>query len=138
MVKSSQDFVSTVTLSDAQKASLIELVPAFEHFLRERGTRREYDPRTSSLQDQETRDIHRSRRGYPEELRSVVCDLGINFNEGGMPHKREFSKVLMVWKRTKVQTEVKTSTEALHLLWSSSSQSTERTCKKRSSPTGVL
>ena len=30
-----------------------------------------------------------------------------------MPHKREFSNVLMAWKRTQVQVEAKTSTEAL-------------------------
>ena len=49
----------------------------------------------------------------PEELRSIASDLGIDLTSGGMPHKREFSKVLVAWKRTKVQTEVKTSTEAL-------------------------
>ena len=30
-----------------------------------------------------------------------------------MPHKREYSKLLMAWTRTKAQVEVKTSTEAL-------------------------
>ena len=47
----------------------------------------------------------------PKELRTVVSDMGIDLSAGGMP--REFSKVLMAWKRTKVQSEVKTSTETL-------------------------
>ena len=49
----------------------------------------------------------------PEELRTVASDLGINLADGRMPHKREYSKVLMAWKRTKAQVEVETSTEAL-------------------------
>ena len=36
-IVASQDFVSTVTLSDAQQPSPIELEPAFEHLLRDVG-----------------------------------------------------------------------------------------------------
>ena len=36
-IMASQDFISTVTLTDAQKSSLVELEPAFEHLLRDVG-----------------------------------------------------------------------------------------------------
>ena len=49
----------------------------------------------------------------PEELKTIASDLVINLTDGGMPHKREYAKVLTAWKRTKAQVEVKTSTEAL-------------------------
>ena len=108
----SQDFVSTVTLSDDQKASLMDLEPAFEHLLRDVGLEENtiLALRHCRIKDRET---FTGLADAPEELRSIASDLGIDLTSGGMPHKREFSKVLMAWKRTKVQTEVKTSTEAL-------------------------
>ena len=97
-------FTSSLALTDAQKASLAELEPAFEHLLRDVGL----DGSTMCairhcrINDRETfTDLADS----PEVLRTIA--------DGGMPHKREYSKVLMAWKRTKAQVEVKTSTEAL-------------------------
>ena len=111
-IMASQDFVSSLVLTEAQVSSLVELEPAFEHLLRDVG-----------LQEETIRALRHCRIGdretftgladAPEELRSIATDLGINLGDGGMPHKREFSKVLMAWKRTKIQVELKTSTEAL-------------------------
>ena len=108
----SQDFVSTVALTDDQKASLMDLEPAFEHLLRDVGLEENtiLALRHCRIKDRET---FTGLADAPEELRSIASDLGIDLTSGGMPHKREFSKVLMAWKRTKVQTEVGTSTEAL-------------------------
>ena len=33
----------------------------------------------------------------PEDLDSVASNMGIDLSAGGVPHKREFSKVLMAW-----------------------------------------
>ena len=40
-------------------------------------------------------------------------DMVINFESGGMPHKREFARISTAWKKAKAQLEVKTSTETL-------------------------
>ena len=106
-----QDFVSSVLLSEAEKASLINLKPAFEHLLRDVGLEEStiLANRHCRINDRET---FTGLADSPEELRSISADVGINLKDGGMRHKREFSKVLMEWKRTKAQVEVKTSTEA--------------------------
>ena len=108
----SQDFVSTVNLSDDQKASLVDLEPAFEHLLRDVDLEENtiLALRHCRIKNRET---FTGLADTPEDLRSVSSDLSIDLTTVGMPHKREFSKLLVAWKRTKVQTEVKTSTEAL-------------------------
>ena len=90
----------------------VELEPAYEYLLRDVGLEEStiHALRHCRIKDRET---FTGLAEAPEELRSVASDLGINLKEGGMPHKRELSKVLMASKRTKVQVEVKTSTEAL-------------------------
>ena len=107
----SQGFVSTVTLTDAQKSALVDLEPVLEHLLIVVGLE---ESTILALRHFRIKDLYTftGLAEAPEELRSVAADLGINLNEGGMPHKREFSKVLMVLKRTKVQVEVQTSTKA--------------------------
>ena len=92
--------------------SLVELEPAFEHLLRDVGLDEStiWALRHCRINDRET---FTGLADSPEELRTIASDLGINLADGGMPHKREYSKVLMAWKRTKAQVEVKTSTEAL-------------------------
>ena len=108
----SQDFVSTVTQSDAQQSSLIELELAFQHLLRDVGLEEStiLALHHCMIKDRET---FTGLADVPEGLRSVASDMGIDFSAGGMLPKREFSKVLMAWKRTTVQIEVKTSTEEL-------------------------
>ena len=112
MAPTSQDFISSLTLTDAEKASLAELEPAFERLLRDVGLEEStvWALRHCRINDRET---FTGLADSPEELRTIASDLGINLTDRGMPHKREHSKVLMAWKRTKAQVEVKTSTEAL-------------------------
>ena len=112
VIMTSQDFASTVTLSDDQKTALIDLEPAFEHLLRDVGLDERDDPRTSSFQVKD-RETFSGLADAPEEPRSIAPDLDIDLTAGGMPHKREFSDVLVALRRTKVQTEVKTNTKAL-------------------------
>ena len=91
---------------------MAELEPAFEHLLRDVGLDESTicALRHCRINDRET---FTGLADSPEELRTKASDLGVNLADGRMPHKREYSKVLMVWKRTKAQVEVKTSTEAL-------------------------
>ena len=92
-------------LSEAEKISLINLEPAFEHLLRDVGLEEStiLANRHCRINDRET---FTGLADSPEELRSISADVGINLKDGGMPHKREFSKVLMAWKRAKAQVEV--------------------------------
>ena len=108
----SQVFSSTLTLTDEQKSSLPQLEPAFEHLHRDVGLAEDtiYALRHCRIEDRET---FTGLADTPEELKTIASDLGINLTDGGMPHKREYAKVLTAWKRTKAQVEVKTSTEAL-------------------------
>ena len=137
---------SSLTLTDAQKTSLVELEPAFEHLLRDVGLDEStiWALRHCRVNDRET---FTGLADSLEELRTIASDLGINLTDGGMPQKREYSKVLMAWKRTKAQVEVITSIEALQRQhgepvrmlpedWTpslNSSPSTGRIYKKRSS-----
>ena len=107
-----QDYTSTLYLTDEQKSSLPQLEPAFEHLIRDVGVAEDtiYALRHCRIEDRET---FTGLADTPEELKTIASDLGINLTDGGMPHKREYAKVLTAWKRTKAQVEVKTSTEAL-------------------------
>ena len=100
-----QDYTSTINLTDEQKTSLPKLEPAFEHLLRDVGVAEDtiYALRHCRIEDRET---FTGLADSPEELKTIASDLGINLADGGMPHKREYAKVLRAW-------EVKTSTEAL-------------------------
>ena len=87
--------------------------PAFEHLLRDVGLDESTicALRQRRINDRET---FTGLADSPEELRSIASEIGIRLRRGGrMPHKREYSKVLMAWKRTKAQVEFKTRTEAL-------------------------
>ena len=108
----SQVYTSTLTLTDEQKSSLPQLEPAFEHLLRDVELAEDtiYALRHCRIKDRET---FTGLADTPEELKTFASDLGINLTDGGMPHKREYAKVLTAWKRTKAQVEVKTSTEVL-------------------------
>ena len=48
-----------------------------------------------------------------EGLKSLAKDMGIDLENGGMPHKSEFARISTAWKKAKAQMDVKTTTEAL-------------------------
>ena len=72
----SQDFTSSLTLTDAQKTSLVELEPAFEHLLRDVGLDEStiWALRHCRINDRET---FTGLADSPEELRTIASDLGI-------------------------------------------------------------
>ena len=46
-------------------------------------------------------------------LKDGAADLGTNLMGGGLPHKREFARVVTAWKTAKVMTETKIQTDAV-------------------------
>ena len=107
-----QSFQSKRALTDEQRARAIALEPAFEHLLREVGVDEAtiWALRHARINDRET------FTGLVEsasELKEISTDLGIDISFGGMPHRRELSKLTTAWKRAKAQAEVKEQTEAL-------------------------
>ena len=84
VIMASQDFTSSLTLTDAQKTSLTELEPAFEHLLRDVGLGEAtiLALRHCRINDRET---FTGLADSTEELRTIASDLGINLADGGMP-----------------------------------------------------
>ena len=108
----SQKFVSILTLTEQQIADADQLEPSFEHLLRDakvdNGTILAL--RHCEISDRET---FVGLDDSAEGLKSLAKDMGIDLESGGMPHKREFSRLSTAWKKAKAQLEVKTTTEAL-------------------------
>ena len=77
----SQVFTSSLTLTDAQVTSLVELEPAFEHLLRDVGLDEStiWALRHCRINDRET---FTGLADSPEELRTIASDLGINLADG--------------------------------------------------------
>ena len=46
-------------------------------------------------------------------LKDGASDLGFNLSTGGLPHKREFARVVSAWKTAKVMAETKVQTDAV-------------------------
>ena len=85
-----QDFVSRVTLTDAQREALSTLEPSFEHLLHDA----KVDPATilalrhCQITDRET---FAALDDTVDGLKTVALDMEIDLAGGGMPHKREFA-----------------------------------------------
>ena len=106
-----QDFVSRVTLTDAQREVLPTLEPSFEHLLDDA----KVDPATilalrhCQITDRET---VAALDDTVDGLKTVALDMGIDLL-GGMPHKREFARITTAWKKARAQADIKVTTEAL-------------------------
>ena len=46
-------------------------------------------------------------------LKEGASDLGFDLSSGGLPHKREFARVVTAWKTAKVMAETKLQTDAV-------------------------
>ena len=46
-------------------------------------------------------------------LKDGAADLGTNLSGGGLPHKREFARVVTAWKTAKVMAETKIQTDVV-------------------------
>ena len=107
-----QDFVSRVTLTDAQREVLPTLEPSFEHLLHDA----KVDPATilalrhCQITDRET---FAALDDTVDGLKTVALDMGIDLPGGRMPHKREFARITTAWKKARAQADIKVTTEAL-------------------------
>ena len=111
-VMSVQDFVSRVTLTDAQREVLPTLEPSFEHLLHDA----KVDPATilALRHCQKTdRETFAALDDTVDGLKTVALDMVIYFLGGGMPHKREFARITTAWKKVRSQADIKVTTEAL-------------------------
>ena len=140
-------FESLVKLTDEQTNGLPSLEPAFEHLLRDTGLEESTIQaiRHCEIKDRET---FSNLADTAEELKTLAADMGMDVKDGGMPHRREYARVLTAWKKCRTEVEVKVNTEALQKQqrepirmlpedWTSvmvhfnSSRSTETICKRK-------
>ena len=108
----SQDFVSTIVLTEQQIAAADQLEPSFEHLLRDSKVDNSTILALRHCQITD-RDTFVGLDDSTEGLKALAKDMGIDLESGGMPHRREFARICTAWKKAKAQVEVKTSTEAL-------------------------
>ena len=105
-------FTSTISFTDGQIAGAPSLEPAFEHLLRNSMTHESIITglRVNEITDRDTFvNMFDSEAGLFEE----AGDLGIDMVAGGLPHKREFARVVTAWKRAKVVAETKLQTDSV-------------------------
>ena len=106
------DFLSRVTLTDAQCEVLPTLEPSFEHLLHDA----KVDPATilalrhCQITDRQT---FAALDDTVDGLKTVALDMGIDISGGGMPHKREFARITTAWKKARAEADIKVTTEAL-------------------------
>ena len=109
---SEQDFVSRVTLTDAQCEVLPTLEPSFEHLLHDA----KVDPATilalrhCQITDRAT---FAALDDTVDGLKTVAMDMGIDLPGGGMHHKRELARITTAWNKARPQADIKVTTEAL-------------------------
>ena len=88
----SQDFASLVTLTDQQLADAIQLEPSFEHLLRDAKVDNAtiLALRHCQMSDGDT---FVGLDDSADGLKSLAKDMGIDLENGGMPHRREFARI---------------------------------------------
>ena len=107
-----QNFVSMVTLTDAQREKIVSLELSFEHLLHDA----KVDPATNlalrhcQITDRET---FAALEDTVDGLKTLALDMGIDLAGGGMRHKREFARITTAWKKARAQADIKVTTEAL-------------------------
>ena len=87
-------FNSTIAIAADQLATAPQLEPAFEHLLR-------------------NSTVHVNMFDSEAALKDGASDLGFDLSTGGLPHKREFARVVTSWKTAKVMSETKLQTDAV-------------------------
>ena len=105
-------FTSTISIPAAQLADAPQLEPAFEHLLRNSSVHESVigTLRVNAITD---RDTFVSMFDSEAALKEGASDLGFDLTTGGLPHKREFARVVTSWKTAKVMSETKLQTDAV-------------------------
>ena len=104
-------FISSITVSDAQLATAPSLEPAFEHLLRN-STVHETINSVLKVNEVVDRDTFVDMFDSEAALEDGAVDLGFNLSTGGLPHKREFARVVTAWKTAKVMADTETDAVA--------------------------
>ena len=86
------EFVSALTYSDEQKNAARNLAQDQRHT---------------------DRDTFVNMFDSESTLKDGAADVGTNLMGGGLPHKREFARVVTAWKTAKIMTETKIQTDAV-------------------------
>ena len=105
-------FTSSISIPSAQLADAPQLEPAFEHLLRNSSVHESVIStlRVNAITD---RDIFVNMFDSEAALKEGASDLGFDLTSGGLPHKREFARVVTSWKTAKVMSETKLQTDAV-------------------------
>ena len=105
-------FTSTISIPAAQLADAPQLEPAFEHLLRNSSVHESVIStlRVNAITD---RDTFVNMFDSEAALKEGASDLGFDLTSGGLPHKREFARVVTSWKTAKVMSETKLQTDAV-------------------------
>ena len=107
---------TSITYTADQVAYSPPLEPAFEHLLRNASVHESVIDtlRVNAITDRET-----FVNMFDDEaaLKEGASDLGFNLPTGGLPHKREFARVVSAWKTAKVMAETKLQTDVCQLLF---------------------
>ena len=105
-------FNSNVVITDAQLVDASQLEPAFEHMLRNSSVHESVISilRANSIVE---RDTFVNMYDSESSLKGGTGDLGFDLATGGLPHKREFARIVTAWKTAKVMAETKLQTDAV-------------------------
>ena len=105
-------FTSSITYTAEQIANSPPLEPAFEHLLRNATVHESvvHTLRVNAITDRET---FVNMFDAEAALKEGASDLGFNLSTGGLPHKREFARVVSAWKTAKIVAETKLQTDAV-------------------------
>ena len=89
-----------------------QLEPAFEHLLRNSSVHESVigTLRVNAITD---RDTFVNMFDSEAALKEGASDLGFDLTTGGLPHKREFARVVTSWKTAKVMSKTKLQTDAV-------------------------
>ena len=90
-------FNSSVVITDAQLADAPQFEPAFEHMLRNSAVHESVISilRANAVVD---RDTFVNMYDSESSLKEGASDLGFDLVTGGLPHKREFARIVTAWK----------------------------------------
>ena len=101
-----------ISIPADQLADAPQLEPAFEHLLRNSSVHESVVStlRVNAITD---RDTFVNMFDSEAALKEGASDLGFDLTTGGLPHKREFARVVTSWKTAKVMSETKLQTDAV-------------------------
>ena len=90
-------FTSTISIPASQLSDAPQLEPAFEHLLRNSSVHKSVigTLRVNAITD---RDTFVNMFDSEAALKEGASDLGFDLTTGGLPHKREFARVVTSWK----------------------------------------